>query len=254
MNFTQYSRGIIFSMLINLVLCIPVGAAQSKPPQASSPRIKTQTPGRCNLQVSQSPSVFKLRLGMSLREVAARLPNFPQLVGFAGGKSDELYLRDSAGDRALLARRDRRDGVESIEVKGSYLKRQVARGLSPVGIKGMTLLFMDGRLVFITLSDWESRGWGNTDEFVKKLSRVYGFSGAWWQRAEVKSAPTDVPLGYWDFFSPVTGFECDGFKIEASCVGPPAPPGLCTLSIRDTQAKQAADERKPDEERKQPQR
>ncbi|HEY9405065.1 MAG TPA: hypothetical protein VIQ24_20605 [Pyrinomonadaceae bacterium] len=254
MSFTHHSRGIIFSTLINLVLCIPFCSAQSKTRQASSPRINTQTPGRCNLQVSQSPSVFKLRLGMSLREVVARLPHFPQLVGFAEGKSDELYLKDGAGDRGLLARRDRRDGVVSIEVRGSFLKRQVARGLSPVGVRGMTLLFMDRRLVFISLSDWESRGWGNTDEFVKKMSRVYGFAGVWWQRAEVKSATPDAPLGYWDFYSPVTGFECDGFKIEASCVGPPAPPGLCTLSIRDTRAKQAADKRKPDEESKQPQR
>jgi len=241
-------------MLINLVLCIPVCTAQSRTSQASSPRINTQTPGQCNLQVSQSPSVFKLRLGMSLREVAARLPQFPQLAGFAERRSDELYLRDGDGDRALLARRDGRDGVESIEVKGSYLKRQVARGLSPVGIRGMTLLFMDRRLVFISLADWQSPKWGNTDEFVKVMSRVYGFSGVWWQRAEVKPAPPDMPLGYRDFFSPVNGFECDGFKIEASCVGPPAPQGLCTLSIRETRAKQAADKPKPDEERKQLQR
>ena len=52
------------------------------------------------------------------------------------------------------------------------------------------------------------------------------------------------------FQATLTGFECDGFKIEARCVGPPAPKGICTLSIRDTRVKKAADGRKPDEERK----
>lgn len=246
----QLSRGIIFPVLINIVLSVSVCAAQGKTPSASSLRVNPATRGQCALRASQSPSVFNLRLGMSLREAAARLRAFPQLGGFAVGKSDELYLKDGAGDRALLARRDRREGVESIEVKGARLKRQVAAGLSPAGLKGMILLFKERRLVFISLADWESPRWGNTDEFVKELSRVYGFSRAWWQREEVKPAPPDAPLGYWDFYSPATGFECDGFKIEASCIGPPAPTGICTLSIRDTRVKKAADQRTPDEERK----
>lgn len=247
----QHSRSIILMVLISIAFFIPVCVAQSNAPVASSPRINPATRGRCALRMSQSPTVFNLQLGMSLGEVAERLPTFRQLGGFAAGKTDELDIRDSAGDQALLARRDRLDGTEFIVVKGSHLKRKAAAAdLSPMGLRDMTLFFLDRRLVLISLSDWVSPRWGNTDEFVKEVSRVYRFSSGWWQRGAVKPAPSDAPLGYRDFFSPVIGFECEGFQVEARCVGSPAPPGLCSLSIHDTEAKQAMDKRRQTGERK----
>lgn len=232
-------------MLLRLVVITPLVASLGLAPSRGAGARRAQSAPaqagaqRCVLKPAQPPpAIAGFHFGMTFGEAAARFPQFPQLARFAPGDK-ELDLRDASGERVISARNDD-PGVVSVVVHGRHAggpARPAAGDVMPEEFTTIGMVYLDGRLGLIGVNGWRSPRWKEIYEFRERAAEQFGFAGAQWNvlRPSLKPAPGTYP----DFQSDRHELDCDGFKVTASCVGPPGPPDVCDLTIWDTEAAKA---------------
>jgi hypothetical protein len=165
---------------------------------------------------------------MTFEEAAARFRRFPRLARFAAG-GEPLILKDAAGQTALTAHAGD-FGVLALRVEGRYMGRLLPRDV-PREFGSLDLLFLDRRLAYVHVRDWRSPEWKNVDEFKSWVAGRYGLKGYGWR---VHRPKVELPPGaYHDFATDNHVIDCDGFVVEASCIGPPGPGDVCDLTVKD---------------------
>jgi hypothetical protein len=236
-----FASAVIIALLYAVAgqsLCAQEPAKQ--PDEAAKPE--------CTLKAAQAPVVEGYRLGMSLNSV---LDSFADIPGLSAISSDkQVSINDESGRQKVVANSS--DGFKSIEVFGDYLHHRAAVKGSLDGLTGMTLVFSDDRLTTIELTDWSSPKWSNVAEFTSRMSERYGFADSWWSKPQLSQLVPDPQTTSQDFRSISAGFKCSGFYVVASCIGPPAPPGTCSLTIRDAEFERLMKERRQEEQKKSP--
>jgi outer membrane protein TolC len=153
-----------------------LGPRAAQPETLSSARLVP-----CTLNVAQSPVVGHFRLGMTLDEVQARLPNNPIPA------PDEF-------------------GVSTLQLRGI----DVPAGSAFDDANNITVEFMDGRLSYIRVSYPATNKWQSMDEFVARLAERLNISGSWtrfydWENKNIRDSEDlrDSAL------------ECNGFRLSA---------------------------------------
>jgi len=213
---------LIFTCLSTL---LPAVAAAIHGASSSTPAAAT-----CPLKVTEAPVMYGFRLGMSLEQVIARFKDFPQLAALSKGHPLVVNLADRAARPAVRGVRNQSGPIE-IEVYAPYLTDRHAARREAIKEGRLSLLLRDGRLALIRLVDARSDAWRNLDEFKEVMSDRYGISGKW--QAKQQSPPSPQSPGIPpDFATRSNELDCGDFSITFSCVGPPAPSGLCDLWVK----------------------
>jgi hypothetical protein len=183
----------------------------------SAAETKTVSPV-CNWDVSRAPAIYGFKLGMKLDDAVRRFPDLPEL-GAAVSKPSTSINRDYED---LITVATANDGTKIVSVIGPYLVRR----FDPAGAQGtvskIDLYFSRGLLSGLRVVDWET-GAKSREEFLSATSKKFGFSRGWWKHQSRAVAA--------DYASLIDSFECTGFSVSSDCIGPPGPPGMCTLSI-----------------------
>jgi hypothetical protein len=185
---------------------------------------------KCPLKAPEAPMVYGFRLGMNLDQVLTRFKDFPELSALTRNASTVLNLNDRAARPAVRGVRSQ-SGVIEIEVYTPYLATRHA-GKHEV-LKGghLYLLVRNGKLAIIRLVDAQSDDWRNLDEFMREMSGRYRISGKRLTKQQSTPSP-QLPGVSQDFAAKTIDMDCSGYRITFSCVGPPAPPGLCDLWLK----------------------
>lgn len=207
-----------------ITLCLPVPAATAD--SATSPPPKTG--GRPKSH--QAPVIYGFRLGMTQDQLLSRFREFPGLSALSGDGSAVMDLADREKQPAVRGVKSL-SGLIELEVYPPYLTAR--HGGKHESIRGghLYLLVRDGKLAVIRLVDVRSDSWHNLDEFINEMSRRYDIKMTSKRTPQPpgSSAPDSVPP---DFAARTVGSEFSGYSIACSCVGPPAPPGMCDLWLK----------------------
>lgn len=140
---------------------------------------------QCSLNLSESPDVGGLRLGMSVEQAQALFPS----------------LKVSPADE---------NGVASAILKSGELNRRAESGSYFEGVETVALEFTAGRLSFIRVNYPATDRWGSSDEFVSHVAEKLNLRGTWkrfydWENKSIRDIRDlrDQAL------------ECVGFRITA---------------------------------------
>lgn len=230
------------------VALIYAASAQSLRAQEPAKQSDEAAKPECTLKAAQAPVVEGYRLGMSLNSVLASFSDLPELSAISSSK--HVNINDDSGRQKVIASSS--DHIKSINVFGDHLHRHTTVKGSLNGLFGMTLVFSDDRLTTIELTDWSSPKWSNVAEFTSRMSERYGFTDSSWSKPQLSQISPELQSIPQDFRTISAGFKCSGFYVIASCIGPPAPPGICSLTIRDAEFDRVMKERREKEQRRSP--
>lgn len=142
---------------------------------------------KCELTLAQSPELRGLKLGMSVGKAGARL------VGVAIAKPNNL-------------------GIQTVELPAAVLKR--IDPTASADVRHGSLIFFDGRLMWIKIVYDDSLEWKSADEFAFNVSQALGLPPVWPRRR------TPYDDDYLDRYAYRT-LECVGFKVTVSLVPRP---------------------------------
>lgn len=187
----------------------------------------------CTLKPSQMPDVYGFHLGMSLRRAIAAFPYSAQLSTLETKDKVELNFIDKSRNLEIRAWRVYRGGVV-IEASGDYLRQRLKSKAQLALPNKIRLLFWSDRLKSIDLTDMKAARWYSIDMFISEVSETYGFSMNWWETSQVEAPPSLREGESHDFLTTSKEFNCHNLKVSAYCIGPPAPAGICSLTVRDT--------------------
>jgi hypothetical protein len=214
-----------FFIFGGLLMLLPAASAAIDGTPSSKPAT-----AKCPLNLTKAPVMYGFRLGMSLDQVVARFKEFPQLSTLSQSQPLVLNLADRSARPAVRGVRNQSGPIE-IEVYTPYLTERHAAKREAIKEGHLFLLLRDGRLVLIRLVDARSDAWRNLDEFKREMSGRYGISGKWQTRQQPHPS-AQSPYVPPDFAAKTNELDCSDFNITFSCVGPPAPPGLCDLWVK----------------------
>lgn len=169
---------------------------------------------------------------MSLRQAIAAFPDSAQLSALETKDKVELNFINKSGNLGIRAWRVYRGGVV-IEASGDYLRQRLKSKAQLELPNLIRLIFWRERLMSIDLSDMTAARWRSIDAFVSEVSKTYDFSINWWNTIQLEVPPSARTGESQDFRTTLKEFDCDGWRISASCIGPPAPAGICSLNVRD---------------------
>jgi hypothetical protein len=214
-----------FLIFAGLFMLLPATAFAISGTDSSTPATAKQPQ-----HLTGAPVMYGFRLGMSLDQVVARFREFPQLATLAKSRPLVLNLTDRAARPAVRGVRNQSGPVE-VEIYTPYLTNRHASNQEAIKEGHLFLLLRDGRLVLIRLVDARSDAWSNLDEFKREMSARYAISGAGQTRQQPPPSPQSSGAPH-DFASRTNELDFGDFSITFSCVGPPAPPGLCDMWVK----------------------
>ncbi len=205
-------------------LCLPVPAATAD--SATSPPPKSDSRPKSH----QAPAIYGFRLGMAQDQLLGRFREFPGLAALSGDGSAVMNLADREKQPAVRGVRSL-SGLIELEVYPPYLTARHGGKLESIRGGHLYLLVRDGKLAVIRLVDVRSDSWHDLDGFIKEMSRRYGIkmTSKSTPQPTGSSAPDGVPP---DFAARTVEGTFSGYSIACSCVGPPAPPGMCDLWLK----------------------
>jgi hypothetical protein len=150
-------------------------------------------------QLKQTPELYGFRIGMTLEQAKAIVPSLQP------GQTDDLGFATTSFSPDFNPQID----------KTTY-----------VGVRTVSLEFLDGKLFTLWIGFTSSYKWKTLDEFVPGMSTGLG-----------------LPVGVWSVNSAKPTVECSDFEIAASMIG-----GGPSIRITDTTAKELWEQRRTEKE------
>jgi hypothetical protein len=139
---------------------------------------------QCELNQAQAPALRGFRLGMTLREVAARFPRYALPQADVCGR---LHVSFNLLDGTLRAFARRPEEFE--------------------GVSRVNAAFFNDRLAYVRVTYDQGTKWRSTDEYLAALSASLGLPTSWYKASEGIAADNARMIG------------CDGFKVVAGYYG-----------------------------------
>lgn len=141
---------------------------------------------QCELKAAQTLAPRALRLGMTLREVAARFPRYVLPSADACGRLNLSFNAIEGTLRAYALRPEEFEGVSRID-----------------------MTFLDEQLAYVKVTYSRDAIWRSNGEYLTALSTSLGLPASWYKAGDGVTADNAHMIG------------CDGFKVIAGYYGGP---------------------------------
>lgn len=217
---------ILISAFLTAFCYSPVGAEAGKAPNSSAATAKSRH------KELNGPVIYGFRLGMTQDQLLTRFRDFPEVSTLAKGGSAVVNLTDREKRPAVRGVRNQ-SGVIELEIYPPYLTSRFGGSQERIKEGNLYLLVKDRKLTLIRLVDAQSDAWTNLDQFIKEMAARYGIKGS--TRNPSHSVKTSPPEGLPpDFATKTVETISQGYSTTYSCLGPPAPAGICDLWIKQS--------------------